>query len=183
MEKNTKTILLIISFLLVPIIIGVSYARIKPPILGSDKPFSLLSDEYEVITYTENDGILNVENGLPIKEKDLIEKANKINFKVVSKKMKQKVNYDLFIEDLEISENLKDKDFKWVVYSESKLVKEGNFKNVNTDTLSLLTNIELDEYENHNYDIYIYIKETNEKQNKLLNGNFKGRVYISLINN
>lgn len=100
------------------------------------------------------------------------------------------VYYNIYIDELEITENLKDEDVKWRLYnvenptSETLSIAEGNFNNIGN-----ITNIQLNQARiylpkntTHTYTLYMWFSnDENVNQLELLNGNLNCRIKLLAI--
>ena len=100
------------------------------------------------------------------------------------------VYYNIYIDELEITENLKHADVKWRLYnvinptSETEAVAEGNFENIK-DITSIQLNqarIHLSKEETHTYSLYMWFSnKENENQIELLNGTLKCKIKLLAV--
>lgn len=98
-------------------------------------------------------------------------------------------SYDLYITELEISENFKSEYFKWelvrVSQGTEEIINSGNFLNATTgNDFKLNSNtITLSVDDIHLYKLRIWLSnDENKNQLELTNGSFKGKVKVTAVN-
>ncbi len=98
-------------------------------------------------------------------------------------------SYDLYITELEISENFKSEYFKWelvrVSQGTEEIINSGNFLNATTgNDFKLNSNtITLSVDDIHQYKLRIWLSnDENKNQLELTNGSFKGKVKVTAVN-
>lgn len=86
--------------------------------------------------------------------------------------------YNIFITELNISDNLKSSYLKWSLYNGDTSVASGTFENIGTKTtLNLKENITINKGSTDSYVLYIWLSnDPNNNQTQLLNGSFSGKV-------
>lgn len=100
--------------------------------------------------------------------------------------------YYLSLTDFQISNNLIDEDFKWELLLDGTTVASGNFsdavsgqdyifKKSNGKAYTKSISPSNDPTTNDSYELRIYILETSDNQNDLLNGTFRGKVKYTAV--
>ncbi len=86
--------------------------------------------------------------------------------------------YNIFITELNISDNLKSPYLKWSLYNGEASVASGNFEDVGTKTtMNLKENITINKGATDSYVLYIWLSnDPDNNQTQLLNGSFSGKV-------
>ena len=86
--------------------------------------------------------------------------------------------YNIFITELNISDNLKSSYLKWSLYNGDTSVASGTFENIGTKTtLNLKENITINKGSTDSYVLYIWLSnDPVNNQTQLLNGSFSGKV-------
>ncbi len=186
--------MLLVCALAVPLLVGTTYAIYtlddteqvseKVQLTTSNLEVDFIANEY-----------INQTNGRLIKPDEVKERADFSEFTITnSKNTSNNIKYNIVITDIETSYNettktypLMSKDFKWRLVSlnnnEETLVNEGTFEGVTTNTLELTKDLDLSLEPNASitYKLYIWLEETTDVQNQLLNQTFKSRVSINSI--
>lgn len=186
--------MLIVCALCLPLIIGASYAvyTLEDTEQQSEEKVKLTTSNLDV-TFEANEYISNT-NGRLIKPDEVLERADFSLFTITnSTETSNTIKYNISITDIETTydENTKSyplmsKDFKWrlvEIKEEEILVKEGTFENVNTSSIELTTDLDLtlEPGEETKYKLYIWLEETEENQNHLLNKTFKSKISVNSI--
>ena len=126
----------------------------------------------------ENESTFGLNNLQPIEDDKIKDKAAKVSFDI--KNNGRTITYaNINLINITISDNFKNENFKWALYQEDTLIKEGNFKTINTNTsLNLHKDISFQPSEVKSYIIYIWISESNQDQSSMMNGSFNAKVEI-----
>lgn len=128
---------------------------------------------------------------LPISASQVPTKAEKSLFTLRNTGTVPTVYY-LELTDFQISNNLIDPDFKWELLLNGTKVASGNFseavsgqnfifKNSNGTTYTKVLNPSNDPSIKDEYELRIYILETSDNQNRLLEGSFQGKVKYTAV--
>ena len=185
--------MIICCALCLPLIIGASYAiyTVDTPIEQNTEKIQLetsnLQVEFEANEYIENS------NGRLIKEDEVYDRADFSLFTIKNtKESSSTIKYTISFADIDTDydETLKtyplmSKDFKWrlVNIEEETLIKEGTFEGITTNNLEITNDLDLmlEPGKTVTYKLYLWLEESNENQNYLLNRTFKSRISVSSI--
>jgi len=186
--------MLIVCALCLPLIIGASYAvyTLEDTEQTSEEKVKLTTSNLDV-TFEANEYISNT-NGRLIKPDEVLERADFSLFAITnSTETSNTIKYNISITDIETTYDektksypLMSKDFKWrlvEIKDEETLVKEGTFENVNTSSIELTTDLDLtlSPGEEIKYKLYVWLEETEENQNHLLNRSFKSKISVNSV--
>ena len=145
-----------------------------------------LDVDFETSEYISN------KNTWLINDEEIFTKSDKTVFTVTRSEQStvKDIYYNVYIDELNITDNLKHADVKWRLYdvenptSETIYVAEGNFDNIGNITNIQLNQarIYLPEEETHTYTLYMWFSnDKNENQLELLNGNLSCRIKLLAI--
>ena len=187
--------MLITLSLALPLIIGASYAiyTIEDIEQKSEEKVNLQTSNLEV-EFEANEYITN-KNGRLIAPDEVNERADFSLFTIRnSAETSNNIKYSISISEIETTYDetikkypLMSKDFKWklvrITNDLETPVSEGTFEGVTTDNLEITNNIDLTLAPNEEvtYKLYIWLEESNENQNHLLNRTFKSKITINSI--
>ena len=187
--------MLITLSLALPLIIGASYAiyTIEDTEQKSEEKVNLQTSNLEV-EFEANEYITN-KNGRLIAPDEVNERADFSLFTIRnSAETSNNIKYSISISEIETTYDetikkypLMSKDFKWklvrITNDLETPVSEGTFEGVTTDNLEITNNIDLTLAPNEEvtYKLYIWLEESNENQNHLLNRTFKSKITINSI--
>lgn len=181
-ESKLNYKLLIMIAVIIPIVLSVSYAYFLAKVSGDSTVVDgTATSKFNIDLVTSNDGYINATDMLPITEASSAEKAAKGTFAVKTGGNDYKINYSLSLTNIEISDNIKaSDDLKWELWSTDNNTKlsSGTFKNATT-SLTLKDNIVIDSNSVNNYELRIYLLETNTNQISLLNGTLSVKVTMN----
>lgn len=188
--------MLITCALCLPLIISASYAIYTiatPEEQNENKENVELSTSNLEVDFEANEYIENT-NGRLISKDEVETRADFSLFTIKNKRESSNtIKYSINISDIETNYDkntktypLMSKDFKWRLMSVEEtetLIKEGTFEGVNTNNFEITKDLDLtlEPNEEITYKLYIWLEESNENQNHLLNRTFKSKISISSI--
>ena len=178
-ESKLNYKFLIMIAVIVPIILSVSYAYFLARVSGDNTIIDgNATNKFDIDLITTDNGYINASDMLPISETASADKAAKGIFSVKTGSNDYKINYSLSLTDITLSDNLKSSnDLKWELRSSDTNTKisSGTFKNASS-TLLLKNNIIINKNQTNNYELRIYVLETNTNQLELLDGTLSAKV-------
>ena len=178
-ESKLNYKFLIMIAVIVPIILSVSYAYFLAKVSGDNTIIDgNATNKFDIDLITTNEGYINASDLLPISETASADKAAKGIFSVKTGSNDYKINYSLSLTDITLSDNLKSSnDLKWELWSSDTNTKisSGTFKNASS-TLLLKNNIIINKNQTNNYELRIYVLETNTNHLELLDGTLSAKV-------
>lgn len=194
-KSKTMFYMLLVCALALPLIIGVSYAvyTVEEPEQKSAEKTQMKTSNLDV-SFTANEYI-NQANGKLIKPEEVTDRADFSLFNIKSSKDTSNiVKYTILLTNIETSYDettktypLMCEDFKWrlvkVTNDTETPIVEGTFKDVVTDSIELTKDIDLalQPGEEVTYKLYVWLEETTENQNALLNRTFKSKVTVNSL--
>ena len=181
-ESKLNYKFLIMIAVIVPIILSVSYAYFLARVSGDNTIIDgNATNKFDIDLITTDNGYINASDMLPISETASADKAAKGIFSVKTGSNDYKINYSLSLTDITLSDNLKSSnDLKWELWSSDTNTKisSGTFKNASS-TLLLKNNIIINKNRTNNYELRIYVLETNTNQLELLDGTLSAKVTMN----
>lgn len=178
-ESKLNYKFLIMIAVIVPIILSVSYAYFLARVSGDNTIIDgNATNKFDIDLITTDNGYINASDMLPISETASADKAAKGIFSVKTGSNDYKINYSLSLTDITLSDNLKSSNnLKWELWSSDTNTKisSGTFKNASS-TLLLKNNIIINKNQTNNYELRIYVLETNTNQLGLLDGTLSAKV-------
>ncbi len=173
-ENNKKKISILIGAIMVVVLllIGFTYTYLS----SNTREENSVKAGTLLISY-EDDNLesINMSNIQPIYDKDIKEKASKINFQV-NNTGTAKAYVDINITDISLPSELEDLEFKWALYSGEEKISNGNFRNVLDNKLLLTNNQEITS--SKNYELYIWISENELDQSDMMEKTFSGKITV-----
>ena len=170
---------MIVIAVLVPIILGITYAYFLANVNGTNRSVTgNTTAKFDIDLVTTNDGYINATDLLPITADSASTDAAIGTFSVKTGNNDYKIKYTLYLDDVVISDNLKSSEhLKWELVNKDSnaIIASGNFLNV-ASKLELKNNITIDSNQTNNYEIRVYVLETNTNQIDLLAGTLKGKI-------
>lgn len=183
-KKSVYYRLLIISAIIIPVIIGFSYAYFLAVVkVKDDKPTTVegtVVTEFLFELQTENNGYINAEHLIPLTTDQIEEYAEVGTFKAVTGANKYNVNYELSLTDISIPTELKTAYFKWrlVCTSCEDTTKnaEGTFASVSGTDMTLKSDLIIEPSSEDEYKLMIWLQESGSDQINTMNKVFSAKV-------
>jgi len=184
MENNNKDGVyksLITLAILVPIILGLSYAFFTNGSQGSPSNVSGVADNFIINLVTPTNGYITASNVVLIKASEVATKAEKGTFSVVTGNNQNIVKYSLGLTSLSVSSNLQHVDFKWslVCINDSTKSVAGTFAGASTAQMTLKEELLIPGNATDEYELFIWLEETSQDQLALMGGSFSGKVTLT----
>ncbi len=173
---------LIIIAIIVPIILGVSYAYFQTQIAGTDPGIvSSSASKFNISLETVNEGYISASDLLLIRPEEVDTEAQKGYFNVICGDNDNVIKYSISISELQLSANLKVTDFKWAIVNTqtSSTIGLGNFASATGDKHILISDIPINPNTTHFYELRLWLEETDAEQINLLNGTFSGKITLT----
>ena len=185
-KNNIYYRLLMISAIIIPVIIGFSYAYFLAVVkVTDDKPTTIqgtvVSDiDFELVD--ENNVYITASNLIPLTPDQISIYAETGNFTVRAGNNPYGVIYTISLTDVSIPNELKTTDFKWRLIctscSDTSKNAEGDFSAVDGTEMVLKSNLLIDSFSEDNYKIMIWLDETGEDQIDIMNKTFSAKVKV-----
>ncbi len=182
MKKSTRKYVLLSLVIITGIIAitaGITYAYF---LLTVNAPIESTINSGEIAINFETTNTINETSMLLIKEADIETDAEKLNFSIShGTDSTLEFGYFIYLTEIEISDNFKSADFKYEITIDGTSTKcSGNFGSIGTSVELQLCNkmIKLPLTATHDLTLKLWLQETAEIQNDLLEGSFKGKIKI-----
>lgn len=189
MNELKKHIVLYISIVLIIITVTftISYAFFQTIISGNDTAKKTEATTGNLAIDFTTSQYINDTNLMLIQDADRAAKAPYTTFTIKpTSDTNVASQYNLYLTDINISDNLKSADFKWEIIKGSTTINSGNYLNATSGTDLLLTSTPIDLSATSTGDTWIFrtwLSETNEDQLSLTNGTFSARVKVVAVVN
>ena len=179
--------LLVISAIIVPIIIGFSYAFFLARInITNNTPTTIhgsAASTFDFNLVTQNNGYIKASSVYPIDDSAASTDAEIGRFNVVTGNNTYSVNYSLSLVDILMSDELKTTDFKWALTctscSGTSNNASGNFSAVEGSTMLMISNLVIAANTTNQYELRIWLSNTSSDQSNVLGSHFSARVQAS----
>lgn len=185
MNRKQKIIISITGiFIVLLILVGLTYGYFLTRISGNTNTKSIVVTTANLeIEYDDSSEMINNENIIPILPENIKKDAAIKTFSVYNKPTSKLSYLYVGLKNIVISEELKDKNFKWILYETTAAaenilpVSSGNFKDV-ADECEIYRTMII-ENETKKFELYIYLEENNNDQSDMMNKNFSAKIEIS----
>lgn len=183
-KKQGLYLLLVATAIIIPLIIGISYAYFVANISGSSSTLSgtaVTSMSFSLDM--TNNSYVNATNILPIDDYTVNDEASSGTFSIVAGANPYPIVFSLSLTDITIPTELKTADFKWMVTcvtdGENYDIASGSFENYTSGDLEMATNIPINANTTEDYEIRFWVSNTNNNQVDILNKSFSAKVKAS----
>ena len=172
------TILIIITF---GLILGASYAWYT--VSGGSTDFKSVTTEADLNIIYAQDKIVKTTTGIPIND-SLKEKLADANVFTVSSPEELKdynIIITIYLINIKIDKELQSKSFKYELLQDNQVIASGTGLDLTEKAKTLKDNIEIDPTKTYTYTLRVWLSETGESQNDLMNKNFQGQIQVDSI--
>lgn len=184
-KNNIYYRLLMISAIIIPVIIGFSYAYFLAVVkVTDDKPTTVqgtVVSDFDFGLVDENNAYINASNLIPLTSDQIDIYAESGNFTVRAGNNPYAIAYTISLTDISLPNVLKNTYFKWRLIctscSDTSKNAEGNFQAVTTD-LELKNNIIIPANSTDDYKIMIWLEESGADQINTMNQTFSAKVKV-----
>ncbi len=183
-EKNNKKILktiMIIVLLIIVVGIGITVAYFSAQSLSNTQ--TIKTGGLSIVYEEDSKADIEFQITEPIYDEEIEDKATKIQFRAHSFVNEERY-MNISIEEIEMAEELKTEDFRWALYETDKdysnigtKIADGDFTNTEA-VKSLKKDITVAGKETKYYTLYLWIRETDEKQIGYGGKEFSGKIVI-----
>lgn len=128
---------------------------------------------------------INTSQTMPILDKDRYNYASKNSFTVtLDENLSQYESaIEISLKDIAMDNLLKTENYKYELLQDGGLVSNGNFKNLGSATTLTILPMNLLEPtsypQTYTYELYIWLSETGENQNELMDKGFSARIEVT----
>jgi len=188
-EKNNSKPKYFLYILLITVmvvsVVGLTFAFFAPGVTrpNGDKNANVVTGKLN-IEFSTSEYISNSKMML-VKDSESASKSEKTVFSVKhATGSNVKAKYDLYISSIAITNNFKSADFKWELIKDNTTIASGNFASIGSATEIKLTStaVDLNLADTHNYELRMWLSETDVDQSSLYSGSFNGKVKIEAVN-
>lgn len=178
-----RTLIFVVSLFFLSFSASYSYFTITPNITSSEEDRTTnVTTDYLDVNFTTS-SYINNDNLVLIKPENVATQAERTTFNIGKKDgITYNIKYNIYLTDITISDNMKTEDFKWELLQNDSPVYSGTFVNAETGKdLMLTTNpLVLSTETNANYELRIWLEETDIDQSELFNGSVSAKVGVDV---
>ena len=177
-KKKRNLILGIIGIIvLVAGVIGLTYAYFNSK--SQSDTITVTSGNLK-INFTDG-ALINASDIEPINESEILTKATKKSFGIAKTSDSNNMYARIDITDIVVSENFQNYDLKWALYQDDVKVTTGTFvvTSDGNNSINMATNVLIDSTTFKNYNLYIWIQETNKDQSAMMDGSLSGKITVT----
>lgn len=178
-KKSEAYKILILLSILIPVILGFSYAYFLARINGNQTLINGgITNRFDFELQTNNNGYINATDLIPISSSEVNDLAEVGTFNVVTGNNTNKVIYSISLEELTISDNLKSSKFKWILEctNDSSKTTSGNFMNVSGNSKILFSDKIINANTTDYFRLKLFIEDDGTNQISMINGHFSAKI-------
>ena len=185
-QMQFKKIIIILSITITTTMIlmmGVSYGWYAYSNAESELKGSTIKEKPTVI-FTQTEYIRSSQI-MPIQDEDRYTYANKNSFTItIGENLKDyETGIEILLKDIIISEELKIENYKYELLEDGVIIANGNFRELGEATMIRLQPMTLMKPtsfpQTYTYELYIWLSETKENQNDLMNKGFSAKINVN----
>ena len=162
--------------LLIAVVAGATYAYFSA---GASSTAQTVTTATMDLAFDDSTPIVNATNITPMRQADIQTKAAKKSFTVINNGT-QPMYLQMKLTDVDMDPQLKDLWFRWALYEEGTRIGIGTFDEAGTEVF-MQQNMVLEAGASNakNYDLYIWIEESDENQNAMQGKSFSGKITVN----
>lgn len=179
-----KRMIIVLSVAMIVIIVclfGASYAYYS--LTNASTSFSTTTAENDDIAVVyEQSQYINTTTGIPISSDEVAGKASSSRFSALagSNLVSYQVAIQIDLVDIAIANELKISDFKLQLLENGTVIANKTGADIGSNTsLTLKSMSTITVGTTYNYELRVWLNETGQNQNTLMNKNFSGRIEVS----
>jgi len=150
---------------------------------GGATDFDSITSEVDLNVIYAQSKIITTTTSLPIKDEEKEKYADTNIFTVSSPQelYNHQVILTISLIDIEIAEELKSQDFKYELLQNSEVIASGTGKDFSEKNKVLKDQIQINPTQNYTFGLRIWLSETGESQNELMNKTFQAQIQVDSI--
>lgn len=140
----------------------------------------------DVIDIDYNTGrYININDGIPVLCDDIDDSnnvgRNSFSININGKSNTRDVMVAIELVDISIDKDLLSQDFRYELLYNNHVVSNGNFKDFKGDTLIIVDNLLLNGTRKNDFELRVYILDSDKDQNDMMNKMFKGTISVNVV--
>ena len=150
---------------------------------GGATDFDSVTSEVDLNVIYAQSQIITTTTSLPIKdeEKEKYADTNIFTVSAPEELYNHQVILTISLINIEIDEELKSQDFKYELLENNEVIAQGSGKDFTENTKVLKDIIEINPTQNYTFGLRIWLSETGESQNELMNKSFKAQIQVDSV--
>ena len=178
-----KTLSLITIFVLSMFILMLSSSYAWYSFNNASTSFEALTSNEEINVIYKNNKFISTVTAVPISSSDISTLSEKNNFKidVNNESLEEALSVSVYLTSIEIDNALKNSNFRYDLLYNGQVVSNGDFSSVNSDRMNIVDGIILNNLEDNDFELRIYLLDNGENQNNLMNKEFKAIISVNVV--
>ena len=150
---------------------------------GGATDFDSVTSEVDLNVIYAQSQIITTTTSLPIKDEEKEKYADKNIFTVSSPEelYNHQVILTISLINIEIAEELKSQDFKYELMQNNEVIAQGSGLDFTESTKVLKDMIQINPTKTYTYALRIWVRETGEEQNELMNKSFQAQIQVDSV--
>jgi len=178
-----KSLLIVTIFIVVIFLIGIASSYAWYTVSGGSTDFKTVATDADLNIIYAQSQIVNTTTSLPIKDSQKETLADSNIFTVSSPKDLEgyQVTLSISLINIKIDNDLKTKDFKYELLQDNVVIASGTGLDFDSNVKTLKDNISIDTTKTYTYTLRIWLSESGENQNNLMNKSFSAKIGVDSI--
>ena len=179
--RKTMLIITIIVITIFALSLSASYAWYTYS--GGATDFDSITSEVDLNVIYAQSQIITTTTSIPIKDEEKEQYADTNIFTVSSPEelYNHQVILTISLINIEIDEELKSKDFKYELLQNNEVISQGTGEDLIETTKILKDKIQINPVQTYTYGLRIWLSETGQSQNELMNKSFKAQIQVDSV--
>lgn len=150
---------------------------------GGATDWDSLTSEVDLNVIYAQSQIITTTTSLPIKdeEREKYAEANIFTVSAPKELYDHQIALTISLINIKINEELKSKDFKYELLQDNVVISSGTGQDFTEKTKVLKENLEINPIKTYTFKLIIWLSETNENQNNLMNKSFQAQIQIDSV--
>ena len=179
--RKTMLIITIITITVFLLSLATSYAWYSYS--GGATDWDSVTSDVDLNVIYAQSKIIKTTTSVPIKDEEKEKYADKNIFTVSSPK--ELYDHQIFLTisliNIKIDDDLKTKDFKYELLQDGQIIASGTGQDLTDKVKILVDKIEINPVKSYTFALRIWLSETGENQNNLMNKSFQAQIQVDSV--
>ena len=179
--KKTLGIISVFILTMFALMLSSSYAWYS--FNNASTAFNASTDNESIDVIYKNNNYISTITAVPISSDEVEEKSEKNNFSINinNQNLEEEIVVSISLTSIVIDNALKNNNFRYELLYNNKIVSNGNFSNVVGDNFNILKGITLNNFDDNDFELRVYLLDDGSSQNSLMSKTFKAVISVNVI--
>ena len=179
--KKTLSIISVFVLTMFALMLSSSYAWYS--FTNASTAFNANTSSEDIKVMYKNNNYISTITAVPISSNEVEDKAEKNNFSINinNQDLEEEIVVSINLTSISIDNALKNNNFRYELLYNGKSVSTGNFSNVVGGNFNILKDITLNNFDDNDFELRVYLLDDGSNQNNLMNKTFKAIISVNVI--